>query len=239
MEATHWGGLFTYMQKVILMNLQKLLNIMDTLLGENGCPWDKEQTHESLRQYLLEECYETIEAIDNRDIPSLKEELGDVLLQVVFHAKIAEKAGLFNIEDIIDGISDKLVSRHTHIFGDDKADTPEEVLNVWEANKQNEKNMTPAQAMRDVPKALPALTRAAKVLKKDKSVKPTFDELLCNIQKSLEALKDLEMPHFDLFGKILLQMVGLSAFLEVNAEFSLTNALEGFITTNSVENPAI
>jgi len=122
------------------MNFDNFLAVMDRLLGEDGCPWDKEQTHESLRQYLLEECHETIEAINSGDMTSLKDELGDVLLQVVFHAKLAEIAGSFTMDDVITGITDKMIRRHTHIFGDDTAQTPEEVMQLWEANKQKERN---------------------------------------------------------------------------------------------------
>ena len=121
------------------MNLNKLLEIMDKLLGENGCPWDREQTHNSLRKYMLEECNEAIEAIDSGNMDALKEELGDVLLQVVFHAKLAERAGVFTIDDVIAGISHKLVSRHSHVFGDDTAATAEDVMKIWEANKLKEK----------------------------------------------------------------------------------------------------
>jgi len=121
------------------MQLNKLLSTMDTLLGENGCPWDKEQTHESLQKYMLEECNEAIDAINRQDMDELKEELGDVLLQVVFHAKIAEKAGHFTIEDVIAGIVNKLTSRHSHIFGNDIATTPDEVLALWQKNKEKER----------------------------------------------------------------------------------------------------
>ena len=119
--------------------LNKLLGIMDKLLSEDGCPWDREQTHKSLRKYLLEECSEAIEAIDSDDMASLCEELGDVLLQVVFHAKLAEKAGVFTMDDVIESIVNKLVSRHTHIFGDDKAVTAEDVAKLWTANKKKER----------------------------------------------------------------------------------------------------
>ena len=119
---------------------QHLLQIMDKLLAPDGCPWDKEQTHESLRPYLLEECNEAIEAIDNKDMPALCEELGDVLLQVVFHAKLAQKAGAFTMDDVVQGIADKLVSRHSHIFGEDTAKTAEEVKLLWEINKQKERD---------------------------------------------------------------------------------------------------
>ena len=123
--------------------MTELLNIMDILLGENGCPWDKEQTHQSLRDNMLEECNEAIEAIDNQDMSALKEELGDVLLQVVFHAKLAQKANVFTMDDIIETLIHKLVSRHSHIFGKDvgKVQSPEDALKTWNANKKLEKTM--------------------------------------------------------------------------------------------------
>ena len=118
---------------------EKLLNIMDTLLGENGCPWDKEQTHESIRPNMIEECNEAVEAIDNGSMGQLKEELGDVLLQVLFHAKIAEKNGHFTIEDVVNALSDKLIRRHSHICGGDTAKTAGDALKIWKLNKQKEK----------------------------------------------------------------------------------------------------
>ncbi|MCL1883061.1 MAG: hypothetical protein FWF81_04825 [Defluviitaleaceae bacterium] len=120
------------------MEIEKLLEIMDVLLGENGCPWDREQTHESLRKYLIEECEEAVEAIDSGDASALCEELGDVLLQVVFHAKLAQKSGKFNFDDVVRGISDKLVRRHTHVFGDDIATSIEDVAKIWNKNKAAE-----------------------------------------------------------------------------------------------------
>ena len=117
-------------------SFEQLLSLMDTLLGENGCPWDKEQTHESLRPNMLEEAQEAVEAIDSKNMDSLSEELGDVFLQVLFHAKIAEKNGNFTINDIMKKLSDKLISRHTHVFGSDKALTAEEAILVWERNKE-------------------------------------------------------------------------------------------------------
>ena len=119
--------------------MNKLLDTMNVLLGENGCPWDKEQTHESMRENLIEECNEVIEAINKKDFTELKEELGDVLLQVVFHAKIAEKAGYFNMDDVIDTITEKLIRRHSHIFGEDKAMDAEDALKIWEKNKEKER----------------------------------------------------------------------------------------------------
>ena len=122
-----------------MSSFENLLGLMDTLLSENGCPWDRQQTHESLRKNMIEEAAEAAHAIDSKNPEALTEELGDVLLQVLFHAKIAEKNGMFTIEDVIKKLSDKLVSRHTHVFGSDKAFTPEDALLVWKKNKRKEK----------------------------------------------------------------------------------------------------
>lgn len=120
-------------------SFSELCKVMDTLLGENGCAWDKAQTHESLRPHILEESQEVVEAIDKNDKNGLCEELGDVLLQVVIHSRIAEKNGHFTLKEVIDGLSEKLIRRHSHVFGDDKAESPEEVAKIWEANKLKEK----------------------------------------------------------------------------------------------------
>jgi tetrapyrrole methylase family protein/MazG family protein len=124
------------------MKFENFLNIMDTLLGENGCPWDKEQTHESLRENMTEECNEAIDAINRQDMTSLKEELGDVLLQVIFHAKLAEKAGHFTMDDVIDTLTEKIIRRHSHIFGSDTAKTAEDALKIWNVNKEKERAKT-------------------------------------------------------------------------------------------------
>jgi len=123
------------------MALEKLLKTMDILLGEDGCPWDKEQTHESLCKNLTEECNEVIEAIIKKDFSNLKEELGDVLLQVIFHAKIAEKAGHFSMHDVIWALDEKLIRRHSHIFGGDTAISAEDALKLWNENKKKEQQL--------------------------------------------------------------------------------------------------
>ena len=208
---------------------EKFLELMDTLLGENGCAWDKEQTHKSLRPYMLEECYEAIEAIDSGDTAALREELGDVLLQVVFHAKLAEKAGAFTINDVIESVSNKLISRHTHVFGEDKAASGAEVMKIWEANKQKERSGSPADDMNAVARALPALVRASKVLKRSKQNPPSAGVLIAEIKTHL----DERVIQSEEFGKILLSLVFLSNILDINAEFSLTNEVETFINTFS------
>jgi len=211
------------------MKFEKLLEIMSTLLGENGCAWDREQTHESLRPYMLEECYEAIEAINSGDMAALREELGDVLLQVVFHAKLAERAGAFDINDVIDSVSEKLVSRHSHVFGEDTAACGAEVVKIWETNKAKEKNVSPIEDMTSVAKALPALVRASKVIKRSKKELPSAEKLIEEIRVSLNE----KIIRSEEFGKILLSLVALGNILDINAEFSLTNELEAFINTES------
>ncbi|MXX14154.1 MAG: MazG family protein, partial [Gemmatimonadetes bacterium] len=122
-----------------MSNLEQLINIMAQLRGPAGCPWDKEQTHQSLKPYLIEEAYELLEAIDCNDDGEIKEELGDLLLQVVFHAQIASEENRFTIDDVAEAIADKLIRRHPHVFGDTQADTPDEVIKNWEAIKAEEK----------------------------------------------------------------------------------------------------
>ena len=141
-----------------------LVEIMKILRGERGCPWDREQTHMSIRKNLIEETYEVVEAIDNDDPVLMCEELGDVMLQTVFHADIEREAGRFTVEDVLDGITDKLIHRHPHVFGDVKADTSEKVLDNWDKIKKKEKGRDSTTAsMKSIPPALPALMRAQKI----------------------------------------------------------------------------
>jgi XTP/dITP diphosphohydrolase len=144
--------------------LLRLVAVMDRLRSPGGCPWDAEQTHDSLATYLLEETYETLEAIDSGDREHLREELGDLLLQVVFHARVATEHSdePFDIDDVAAGISDKLVRRHPHVFGDATADTPAHVEARWDAMKAAEKGRT--SALDGIPTALPALSLAAKTI---------------------------------------------------------------------------
>lgn len=142
-----------------LIEIMKFLRI--------GCPWDREQTHESIRQNFIEEVYEVCDAIDKKDAELLCEELGDVLLQVVFHAELAEEDGRFKFEDAVDGICRKLILRHPHVFGEVKADTTGEVLTNWDKIKENSKGQTSVkETLCDIPKALPALMRAQKTAKR-------------------------------------------------------------------------
>jgi tetrapyrrole methylase family protein/MazG family protein len=141
-----------------------LVRIMERLRARDGCPWDAEQTHESLRRYLIEEGYEVLEAIAAGDMDALYDELGDVLLQVVFHARIAQQCGEFDISDVTTAVCAKMISRHTHIFGSAVAETPDAVLQNWDRIKRGEKgHTTTAEVLRDVPKSMPALMRSGKV----------------------------------------------------------------------------
>ena len=165
-------------------DITPLTDVMAALLGENGCPWDKEQTHESLRKNLLEESHEVIEAIDTNDMEHLKEELGDLLLQIVFHAKLAEQEGAFNFNDVVESITAKMIRRHPHIFADVKADDAEAVLTNWEAIKKQEKaekgiteQEEPASIMSKLPPTLPALMKAEKVQQKAHRVGFDWDDI--------------------------------------------------------------
>ena len=229
-------------------SFEDFLGIMDTLRSKDGCPWDKAQTHESLRQYLIEEAYEAVDAIDNQDMDNLCEELGDVLLQIVFHAKIESEKNGFTMDDVIDGVSKKMIRRHTHIFSDDVANTPEEVMRTWENNKKAEKGFeTDTQAVKNVPRSLPALMRAEKVQKKAADSGFDFENINQTIEKAKEEFQEFSEALFDgkgnveeEFGDILFSFVNIARFLKINPEFALTNAVEKFINRfEYVENTAL
>jgi tetrapyrrole methylase family protein/MazG family protein len=161
----------------------QLCSILDTLLGPNGCPWDKKQTLDSLRQYVLEETCELIDAIGDKNIEGMKEELGDLLFNVIFLAKVAANEGHFTLDDTIDTISDKLIRRHPHIFGDGPhLDTPEAVLAQWQEIKQQER-VIPKSAMDSIPKSLPALERARLIAKKVEKASFALDVSLDSSQE--------------------------------------------------------
>ncbi|MBQ9604936.1 MAG: MazG family protein [Firmicutes bacterium] len=217
-------------------SFDKFADIMRLLVSENGCPWDSVQTHESLKPCMLEEAYEVIDAIDKGDRDNLKEELGDVLLQAVIHSVIAEKNGEFTLEDVINGISDKMIYRHPHIFGNEKAENAEGLILKWEDIKKREKGyQTKTDEMKNVAKAMPALGRGQKIIKKsmtgqDKNIDPVIDLAIedLKILKNAENGNDFQMDR--VIGRILTAVLKISNFFQINAEFSLTNALETYIT---------
>ncbi|MFI3115049.1 MAG: MazG family protein [Clostridia bacterium] len=172
-----------------------LVEIMEKL--REKCPWDKEQTHKSIRRNFLEETYEAVEAIDNEDFTLLQEELGDVMLQVVFHSKIASESGKFDIDDVCDGICKKLIYRHPHIFSDIEVKNTEEVLSNWDSLKKVEKNQkTTFDTLNSVAKSLPALIRMEKVYSKAVKEGVETDEIgdICELSKEIEAGKVEKIP---------------------------------------------
>lgn len=218
--------------------ISDLLQIMRILRGEGGCPWDREQTHQSIRRNFIEETYEVVEAIDNGDTALLLEELGDVLLQVVFHTQMEAEQGAFSFDDVCDGICKKLILRHPHIFGDVTAETPDEVLKNWDEIKKQEKGQkTQSEAVRSVPKTLPALMRGAKV--QQRAAKTGFDypdlsDALGDLESELAELKEAisggdRAAVDEEFGDLLFSCVNVSRFLHLDAEESLTRSTEKFI----------
>ena len=172
--------------------LEDLVRIIRILRGENGCPWDRVQTHASIRMDMLEEAYEAADAIDKKDMKNLCEELGDMLMQVVFHAEIETEQGGFTMGDVIQGICEKMIYRHPHVFGSGKADTAEEVLINWEELKKKEKRQeTQTEVMQSVPEALPALIRARKVQKKAADVGFDFPVTADAMRKVYEEVQEL------------------------------------------------
>ena len=212
-------------------NLEKLIEVIRILRSENGCVWDRAQTHESLRPNMLEEAYEAVDAINKGDILNLREELGDVLLQVLLHSQIASELNEFNIEDVAKELKDKLIHRHPHVFGTDKADTPEEVVKNWERLKQEEKKDRKSQ-MDGIPKSLPALVAAQKISKRAVKVGFEWDK----VETLLECIKS-EYNEFneavdnkdsismeDEMGDILFATVNLARWYKIDAEQALLKA---------------
>jgi XTP/dITP diphosphohydrolase len=201
--------------------LIRLREVMDKLRSPGGCPWDAEQDHQSLLKYLLEESYEFIEAVEDNDRIAMQEELGDLLLQVFFHARVAEddKDQPFNIEDIAKGIADKLERRHPHVFGGTSVKDSSEVLENWEKQKAEEKGRT--SAIDGVPLAQPALPLVAKLLyRADK-----FDYKL-SIDQDFKLNESIDA---DSFGKLMLGIIAQAVDLGIDPEASLRNAAKGLI----------
>ncbi len=219
-------------------NLQfsRLICIMKQLRGQDGCPWDAEQSHESLKRYLLEECYEVIEAIDSKNDYHLKEELGDLLLQPVFHASIAEERGAFTINDIIETLCDKLVRRHPHVFGNQVLLTSDEQIENWEKIKQEEKCNERKSALSGVPPHLPALLKAQKITEKAARVGfdwKHIDQVIAKIGEELQELEETiaeenrEGMEAEL-GDLLFAIVNLGRFLSLNPEEALRKTINRF-----------
>ncbi len=233
----------------------KLIDLMAALRAPNGCPWDRKQTHESLKPYLLEEAYEVLETIDHQDTAKFKEELGDVLLQVIFHSQIASEAGTFTIDDVVDHLAAKLVRRHPHVFGDPDAATKpangEQVLSQWEEIKRAERQAAGGaqSALDGVPKSLPALLRAYQVQARASRVgfdwshdaaglADVFKKIAEEIGELQAALAAEAAPSASAssrdevageLGDLLFSLVNLARFLKVNPEDALRLSTNRFV----------
>jgi tetrapyrrole methylase family protein / MazG family protein len=224
-------------EQIMLKNFSKLREIIAVLRGPNGCPWDKEQTHESLKKYLIEETFEVIEAIDSGDIDHLIEELGDVLLQVMLHAQIGEDEGYFAIEDVIEVLSEKMIRRHPHVFGDKKAENSKEVLRNWQEIKKQEKGERESSLLEGISKSMPNLLRAFEIQKKAAKVGFDWQEITPALEKVKEELEEFEneikQANFvdakKEFGDILFAIVNIARFLDINPEEALFGTNEKFI----------
>jgi tetrapyrrole methylase family protein/MazG family protein/ATP diphosphatase len=215
--------------------LVRLVGVMRRLLAPNGCPWDREQSLETLRKYVLEEACEVIDAIDSGNRDALREELGDLLLQVVFQAELLRKEGKFAIDDVIAGIVEKLVSRHPHVFGDVKADTADEVLTNWEKLKAKEKQGRGILA--GVPRSLPALVRAQRIGEKVSRVGFDWADSRGSFDKVREEIGELEHAiasgdanaKEEELGDALFALVNLARHIDVDAEGALRRTIDKFM----------
>lgn len=228
--------------------IDDLRSVMKKLLGDNGCPWDKAQTHESLKKYFIEETYEVIDAIDNKDNNNLCEELGDVLFQIIFHSELAEKENMFLFDDVVDGITKKMISRHPHVFLNLEKTDENKINEKWESIKKQEKGYkSNVEIIKSVPHSLPALIRTEKTISKAEKTKTdclNFENLLKenhSLSSALEKAKYMDnMEKMEYIGRFLINLSKISHFLQINAEFSLTNALETYINKlEDIENAEV
>ncbi len=216
---------------------EDLISIMKYLRAPNGCPWDREQDHKSIRSNFIEETYEVIEAIDTDNTELLKEELGDVLLQVVFHAEMESEIGNFNIDDVCNDVCQKLVIRHPHVFGDIKADTSDKALVSWDNVKMQTKSQkSQADAMDSVSKALPSLMRSTKIQQKAakvgfdwENVDGALDKLSEEVDELKEAISEGNKEHqVEELGDLLFSVVNVARFLKIDSEEALYKACDKF-----------
>ena len=221
-----------------LNSLSKLIKITDTLMGEDGCPWDKVQTRESLKPYLVEETYEVLDALDANDPEKIKDELGDLLYQILFHSKISSLKGEFNFRDVIDNLSEKMVRRHPHVFQEGELYTPDQVVKQWEEIKRNEKNQANQKSILDnIPKNLPSLLRAQKLQKKAAKegfdwdqISDVFDKLDEEIAEFKEAvLKKKSADIQNEIGDIIFVITNIAKCYKIDAEEALRSTNNKFI----------
>jgi tetrapyrrole methylase family protein / MazG family protein len=218
-------------------NTVRLLRIMARLRGPDGCPWDREQTHQSIRYNLIEECYEALDALDAGNMGEFKDELGDLLLQIVFHAQMASEDGKFDFDAVAQSVSEKLVRRHPHIFGKKKARNSAEVLRQWEAIKKLEKGAQSIVHLEDLPKHLPALLKADKVQRKVARVGFDWKHVNDVVAKVEEELRELRSAMAsgnrkqfeEELGDLLFAAVNLARFEDLQAEELLNRATKKFV----------
>ncbi|ABS20426.1 MULTISPECIES: nucleoside triphosphate pyrophosphohydrolase [Bacillus cereus group] len=224
-------------RKVLYQQFDVLREIIAELRGPNGCPWDKKQTHQSLKKYLIEEAYEVLEAIDEEDDDHLVEELGDVLLQVMLHAQIGEDEGWFSIDDIIQTLSEKMVRRHPHVFGEVDVKDEEDVLSNWEEIKKKEKGNVRESVLAGIPKGLPQLMRAYEIQKKAGKVGFDWADVQPMKEKALEEWEEFqqEVEKMDRekmlgeFGDVLFAFVNIARYYNLNPEEALHVTNEKFM----------
>jgi len=219
-------------------NIDDLLEVTRILRSENGCVWDREQDHKSIRMNVLEEAYEVMEAIDSDDAAMLKEELGDLLFQAVFHCQIEDERGRFRFDDICDDVAKKMIFRHPHVFGDVTVENSDDVLKNWDKLKKQSKGQeTISDTFDSVPKILPALMRGQKIGKRASNAGVDFEDTkqiielmrnqLDNLELAISTKNDNEMD--DCFGDVLLSCCNLSRFIKKDSEKALTIAINKFI----------
>jgi tetrapyrrole methylase family protein/MazG family protein len=219
-------------------DLSRLLELMARLRGPDGCPWDRKQTPESLKPFLIEECYEVVDAIEDGSPAKVREELGDLLFQIVFHARIAEEQGQFTFRDVADAIHEKMVRRHPHVFGGDRLSTAGEVAANWEEIKLREKgNEGRRSVLEGVPRELPSLIRAHRL--QERAAKVGFDwnhliEVLPKLDEEIaefkESLKQEDAGKIEEeLGDLFFTLVNLSRFLGVNPEEALRKTISKFV----------
>ena len=215
-----------------------LTELMAKLRSEAGCPWDREQTHESLKRYMVEETYEALEAIDEGNDAMIKEELGDVLLQVVFHSQIADEEGRFDSSDVVDGICRKIIERHTHVFGDVIAEDSGAVLKNWDKIKNKSKGLkTHTEKILAIPKTYPALLRSLKIQEKAAKAGFDWDEKEGAVEKTMEeieefmtSLKEKDQKEMRAeMGDLFFSLVNVCRFLEIEPEITLNETSDRFI----------
>lgn len=230
-------------------NINDLVEIIRLLRAPGGCPWDAEQTHESIKKDLIEETYEVIEAINKKDDVLLCEELGDLLMQVVFHSRIEEENNVFDFDNVCDGICKKMIERHPHVFGETKVDGVDDVLTNWDDIKRKTKGQkTTTQSMLSVPRELPALMRATKLQKKAakvgfdwSDVSGALDKLQEEIDELRQAVQNNDGENMtEELGDVLFSAVNVSRFIKSDAEEALTAASDKFLARfTTVENLAL